>query len=66
MIAIIKSRITPTKLQALEAFDLLSFDDKIAQWKARSRPTQPATQPTQLAPQSPTQPATQPSTKPIT
>ena len=60
MIAIIKSRMTPTELQALEAFDLLSFDDKMAQWEARSRPTQSATQPTQLAPQSPTQPATQP------
>ncbi|KAF6226637.1 hypothetical protein HO173_012467 [Letharia columbiana] len=66
MIAIIKSRMTPTELQALEAFDLLSFDDKMAQWEARSRPTQPATQPTQLAPQSPTQSVTQLATQPAT
>ncbi|KAF6220688.1 hypothetical protein HO133_003121 [Letharia lupina] len=64
MIAIIKSRMTPTELQALEAFDLLSFDDKMAQWEARSRPTQPATQPTQLAPQSPTHQSTQSATQP--
>ena len=53
MIAITKSRIPPTELQALEAFDLLSFDDKMAQLEARCRPTQSVTQPT-------TQPATQP------